>query len=69
MSLFDDRHHEWLASRIRELPLTPINAASSQSLTIRDTVARKLARDLQADNPRLDIARFLTACGFAANDF
>jgi hypothetical protein len=52
-----ERHHEWLASRIRELPLTltPINAASPQSLTIRDTVARKLARDLQADTRRANL--------------
>jgi len=47
--LFDDRHYEWLAARIRELPLTPVEAGSAPPLTIRDTLARKLARDSQAE--------------------
>jgi len=50
MTLFDDCHYEWLAARIRELPLTSVDAGSRQRLTVRDVVARKLARDLQIHN-------------------
>jgi hypothetical protein len=64
MSLFEEPHCEWLAARIRELASTPVDPSSPQSLSIRDTVARKLGRDLQVDNPHFDVARFLEACGF-----
>jgi uncharacterized membrane protein YjgN (DUF898 family) len=40
--------------------------ANSQGLTrvgIINTVAERMADALQADNPRFDRARFLTACG------
>ena len=67
--LFDDRHYEWLAARIRELPLTPVEAVSAPPLTIRDTLARKLARDSQAENPHFNVAEFLEACGFTAVGF
>ena len=66
MTLFDDSHYEWLAARIRELPLTSVDAGSRQRLTVRDVVARKLARDLQTDNPHFNVARFLQDCGFTA---
>ena len=59
---------EWLAARIRELPLTPVAAEDGTStMTIRDTVARKFARDLQAANPQFDIERFLEACAFLSD--
>jgi len=66
MTLFDDCHYEWLAARIRELPLTSVDAGSRQRLTVRDVVARKLARDLQTDNSHFNVARFLQDCGFTA---
>lgn len=54
---------EWLAARIRELPPTPV-VEGSHPMAIRDTVARKFGRDLLADNPHFDAARFLEACAF-----
>jgi hypothetical protein len=40
---------EWLAARIPKLPLTPVAAEDGTStMTIRDTVPRKFARNLQA---------------------
>lgn len=59
---------EWLASRIRELPLTPVVDAGERPMTIRDAVARKFARDLLAADPHFDAARFLEACAFFSDD-
>src|SRR5262249_35073120 len=57
---------EWLRARIRELPLTSVDAGSRQRLTVRDVGARKLARGLQIHNPHFNLSRFLQDCGFTA---
>jgi hypothetical protein len=55
LGLFGELHIAWLAARIRELAMTPIEPGNPTSMTIRDAVARKFARDLLIDNPDLDI--------------
>ena len=45
MGLFSELHIAWLAARIRELATTPIEPGNPTSMTIRDAVARKFARD------------------------
>jgi hypothetical protein len=47
---------------IRELATTPIEPGDPTSMTIRDAVARKFARDLLTDNPDPDVERFLQDC-------
>jgi hypothetical protein len=63
MGLFSELHIAWLAARIRELAMTPIEPGNPNSMTIRDAVARKFARDLLTDDPDLDGERFLQDCG------
>ena len=63
MGLFSELHIAWLAARIRELATTPIEPGNPSSLTFRDAVARKFARDLLTDNPDFDVERFLQVCG------
>jgi hypothetical protein len=67
MGLFNSLHHAWLAARIRELATTPIDPGNLRSMTIRDAVARKFARDLQTDDPDFDVAQFLERCGALSN--
>ena len=55
MGLFSELHIAWLAARIRELATTPIEPGNPSSMTIRDTVARKFARDLLTDDPDLGV--------------
>ena len=62
MGLFSELHVAWLAARIRELAMTPIEPGNPSSMTIRDAVARKFARDLLTDDPDLDVERFLEDC-------
>ena len=62
MGLFSELHVAWLAARIRELATTPIEPGNPTSMTIRDAVARKFARDLLTDDPDLDVERFLEDC-------
>jgi hypothetical protein len=40
----------------------PIAPGNPSSMTIRDAVARKFARDLLTDDPELDVERFLKDC-------
>ena len=47
---------------IRELATAPIAPGNPSSMTIRDAVARKFARDLLTDDPELDVERFLKDC-------
>ena len=54
MGLFSELQITWLAARIRELATTPIEPSNPSSMTIRDAVARKFARDLLTDDPELD---------------
>jgi len=62
MGLFTKLHRDWLAVRIRELATTPIESGNPNSMTIRDAVARKFARDLLTDDPERDVERFLQDC-------
>ena len=62
MGLFTKLHRDWLAVRIRELATTPIDPSNPSSMTIRDAVARKFARDLLTDDPERDVERFLQDC-------
>ena len=62
MGLFSELQITWLAARIRELATTPIEPGNPSSMTIRDAIARKFARDLLTDDPELDAERFLKDC-------
>ena len=42
--------------------MTPIEPGNPSSMTIRDAVARKFARDLLTDDPERDVERFLQDC-------
>jgi hypothetical protein len=63
--MFTPEQERWLAERIRELADTPLLPGDPRSLTMREAVARKLARDLQAEDPAFDVVDFLRRCGFA----
>ena len=62
MGLFSELQIAWLAARIRELATTPIEPGTPSSMTIRDAIARKFARDLLTDDPELGVERFLKDC-------
>ena len=54
-------HESGKADQGGETP-PPIEPGNPTSMTIRDAVARKVARDLLTDDPELDVERFLKDC-------